>query len=129
MKIIRGDRRSGKTTELIKKSHDEWKYIICRDRQRVEFIESYARELNIEIPFPIEVRELPLRSNFIKSAPKATDEKPNPEPVWKVISYHPNLESAFKSIVDDEVILSASSGIDKIMKTLQELKDFKYEIL
>lgn len=67
MKIIRGDRGSGKTTELIKKSHDEWKYIICRDRQRVEFIESYARELNIEIPFPIEVRELPLRSNFIKS--------------------------------------------------------------
>lgn len=64
-----------------------------------------------------------------KITPKATDEKPNPEPVWKVISYHPNLESAFKSIVDDEVILSASSGIDKIMKTLQELKDFKHEIL
>ena len=64
-----------------------------------------------------------------KITPKATDEKPNPEPVWKVISYHPNLESSFKSIVDDEVILSASSGIDKIMKTLQELKDFKHEIL
>lgn len=64
-----------------------------------------------------------------KMTPKATDEKPNPEPVWKVISYHPNLESAFKSIVDYEVILSASSGIDKIMKTLQELKDFKHEIL
>lgn len=67
MKIIRGDRRSGKTTELIKKSHDEWKYIVCRDRQRVKFIESYAREMNIDIPFPIEIRELPLKSNFIKS--------------------------------------------------------------
>lgn len=67
MEILRADIGRGKTTELIKISHDQWKYIICRDRKRAEFIESYARELNIDIPFPITVEELPLRSDFIKS--------------------------------------------------------------
>lgn len=67
MKIIRGNIRSGKTTELIKKSNKEWKYIICKDKQRVESISKLANDLGIDIPFPITLNELPIRSSYIKS--------------------------------------------------------------
>ena len=67
MKIIRANRGEGKTTELVKRSNKEWKYIICKDRQRVEVIEDVARRLNLNIPFPITVHELPLQSHYIKS--------------------------------------------------------------
>ena len=67
MKIIRTNRGNGKTTELVKKSNREWKYIICSDRGRVKVIEDTARKLGLNIPFPITVKELPLRSPHIKS--------------------------------------------------------------
>lgn len=68
MKIIRADRGQGKTTELIKKSNKEWKYIVCADRKRVEFIADMAREMGLDIPYPIAIRELPLsQGSFIES--------------------------------------------------------------
>ncbi|MBY6932275.1 replicase [Clostridium botulinum] len=67
MKIIRANRGTGKTTELVKRSNKEWKYIICKDRQRVEVIVKTSNKLGLDIPFPITVSELPLRSSFIKS--------------------------------------------------------------
>ncbi|ACD24501.1 replicase [Clostridium botulinum] len=67
MKIIRANRGKGKTTELVKHSNKEWKYIICKDRQRVELIVKTSQKLGLDIPFPITVAELPLRSPFIKS--------------------------------------------------------------
>ncbi|MGL5766238.1 MAG: hypothetical protein ACRCX8_11420 [Sarcina sp.] len=66
MKILNLDRRKGKTTELIKLSNKKWIYIICLDRKRAENISNMAMEMNIDIPFPITMEELPLRSNFIK---------------------------------------------------------------
>ena len=47
------------------------------------------------------------------------------EPQWKVISYHPSLEYAFKSIVDTEVNLTVKNGIEKVIKKIEELKSFK----
>ncbi|HHX62142.1 MAG TPA: replicase [Epulopiscium sp.] len=68
MKIISADRGQGKTTELIKRSNKEWKYIICADIKRVEIISTMARGLGLDIPYPIAVRELPLSNgSFIKS--------------------------------------------------------------
>lgn len=67
MKIIRLDRGKGKTTELVKKSNSEWKYIVCRDQQRLDVIEKVASDLNLVIPYPITVDELPLRSKHIES--------------------------------------------------------------
>ena len=66
MKILNLDRRKGKTTELIKLSNEKWLYIICLDRQRAEHISNMAMDMKLDIPFPITMRELPLRSNFIK---------------------------------------------------------------
>ncbi len=64
--IIGGRRACGKTTELIKQSNKEQLYIVCADRNRLNFISRMAREMELEIPFPITVDELPLRSPHIK---------------------------------------------------------------
>lgn len=68
MKIIRGNRGQGKTTELVKISNREWKYIVCKDMQRVNVIVGTADKLALDIPYPITVRELPISPrSFIKS--------------------------------------------------------------
>ena len=66
MKIYRRDRQKGKTTKLIRESHDTWIYIICANRQRAENISKLAMKLDIDIPYPITVSELPIKSNFIR---------------------------------------------------------------
>ena len=60
MKIISAGRRQGKTTELIKKSNKEWKYIICANKRRVNNIVKTADEMGLNIPYPITISELPL---------------------------------------------------------------------
>lgn len=60
MKIIRAGRGQGKTTELIKKSNEEWKYIICADRKRVNNIVNMAKKMGLDIPYPITISELSL---------------------------------------------------------------------
>ena len=68
MRIIRANRGGGKTTELVKESNREWKYIVCKDQQRLDIIMETANHLGLDIPFPITVRELPIsRGSFIKS--------------------------------------------------------------
>lgn len=52
----------------IYKSNTEWKYIVCANKARVRNIESMARRMNLDIPFPITIEELPLKQgSFIKS--------------------------------------------------------------
>ena len=67
MKIINLDRGQGKTTELVKISNKEWKYIVCKDQQRLDIIMDVAERLGLDIPFPITIKELPLKSRFIES--------------------------------------------------------------
>lgn len=65
MKIYIRDRRSGKTTDLIKESNEKWLYIVCANHLRAEYINRLAMKLDIDIPHPITVSELPIRSPFI----------------------------------------------------------------
>lgn len=68
MKIIRADRGQGKTTELVKMSNKEWKYIVCKNIQRVDVIVGIADKLGLDIPYPITVRELPVSQySYIES--------------------------------------------------------------
>lgn len=67
MKILRKDRRQGKTTELVKQSNKEWKYIVCMNGQRVDVIVETANKLGLDIPYPVTIRELPFRSRYVKS--------------------------------------------------------------
>lgn len=53
------------------------------------------------------------------------DESGNTEERFKTISYHPNIELAFKSLVDREINMTCSKGIKEIAQKIEELKDFK----
>lgn len=58
MEIVRMNRGTGKTTELIKKSNEKCIPIICADINRVKYISDYAKKLNINIPRPLPVNQL-----------------------------------------------------------------------
>lgn len=64
--IICGGRRSGKTTELIKHASKHNLYILCANKIRVKNVVEIAKELKLEIPFPITLSELPLKGRSIK---------------------------------------------------------------
>ncbi len=81
--------------------------IPLNDRYRIESLD----ELNVVV-----------KEMYI---PKPTEENPIPEEKWRTISYHPNLELAFKSIVDKEINITASLGLDEVVKKINELKTFK----
>lgn len=55
-KIIR-DRRSGKSTELIKLCAEQGGYIVCRNQRAVEFIAKLAENMKLNIPFPLTYSE------------------------------------------------------------------------
>lgn len=61
MKIIRTDRGRGKTTELIKQSARDRSYILCMNKENARYIYDMAREMNLNIPYPITTADLPLR--------------------------------------------------------------------
>ncbi|WCH46401.1 hypothetical protein [Lysinibacillus sp. OF-1] len=58
--IIGGKRLCGKTTDLIKRSNKEWLYIVVANNQHADNIVRLAREMEIDIPYPITFDELPL---------------------------------------------------------------------
>lgn len=61
--LIGGKQTCGKTYELIKKSSEEWIYIICANEHQAENISFQAKSMNLNIPYPITVDELPISTN------------------------------------------------------------------
>lgn len=61
MKIIRNGRGKGKTSELIRQSARDGKYILCMNKARAHYIYEVAIEMNLNIPYPITIADLPLR--------------------------------------------------------------------
>jgi hypothetical protein len=57
MNIIHKPRQSGKTTDLIKISHETGCYIVCADYVRVLGIINRAKELRLSVPFPLTFQE------------------------------------------------------------------------
>lgn len=60
-----------------------------------------------------------------KYTPKPTEDNPEPQAQWRVISYHPSIEYAFRSICDKEINLAVKDGIEAVIKKVEELKKFK----
>ncbi|MBZ3641243.1 replicase [Enterococcus casseliflavus] len=56
--FIESGRRSGKTTKLVQYSARTGKYILVRDFSEVENIIKIARDLDLNIPFPITISEI-----------------------------------------------------------------------
>ena len=54
--IVRG-RQGGKTTELIRRAAETYGYIVCTDRRRARQIAEHAREMGLDIPFPLTADE------------------------------------------------------------------------
>lgn len=54
--IVRG-RQGGKTTELIRRSAESGGYIVCTDQQRAGQIARQAKDLGLDIPFPLTAAE------------------------------------------------------------------------
>lgn len=71
MNIIYKNRGKGKTTELIKISAEKYLYILVADKNRQREVFNLARDLNLNIPFPITVEDYfrsdKLRGSFIKT--------------------------------------------------------------
>lgn len=70
MNIIYKSRGKGKTTELIKMSAEKNLYILVADRNRQREVFNLARDLNLNIPFPITVEDYfrdKLRGSFINT--------------------------------------------------------------
>ena len=55
MQITIGERCSGKTTKLIKRSAAEGSYILVATKCQAEKIAKQAREMGIDIPYPVTV--------------------------------------------------------------------------
>jgi len=59
--IIGGNPNCGKTTELIKKSSEEWLYIVVANKEQAYSIARMAEHMNLDIPYPITIGELPIK--------------------------------------------------------------------
>lgn len=57
MNIVIGERRSGKTTRLIKESAATGAYIITINHEAARFIMDTASRMGLEIPHPISIRQ------------------------------------------------------------------------
>ena len=60
---------------------------------------------------------------------KTIGKEPAGKPQWKTISYHANIEQAFKSICDTVVNLCIKDGIEKVIDMIKDLKNFKSKIV
>ncbi len=56
--IIRGDRRSGKTTELIKLSAKTGRTIVCPTPTMAHYVQGMAKDMGKKIPAPIGIHDL-----------------------------------------------------------------------
>lgn len=57
-KLILGDRRSGKTTELIKESARTGAYIVVSCKNEARDVFRLSKELGLNIPYPLTVNEM-----------------------------------------------------------------------
>lgn len=92
--------------ELLGLDEEESKGIQVNDKYKIEALD----QLNVV------VKE--------KYYTKGTEDKPSEE-AWRTISYHANLEQAFRSITDKEINMTVSNGLEAVVKKIEELKSFK----
>ncbi|MEW5569721.1 hypothetical protein [Rossellomorea marisflavi] len=62
--ILGGNKNCGKTTKLIEIAAKENLYIVCPSRQRADFVYRRSLDLNKSIPYPVSMRDLPLRGHM-----------------------------------------------------------------
>lgn len=63
-----------------------------------------------------------------KYTPKPIEDNQALEEKWRVISYHPSIEYAFRSIVDREINITVREGAEAVFAKVEELKKFKPKV-
>lgn len=63
--VIGGKRMCGKTSELIRMAFREQLYILCADKRMAKIIYEQAKEMDLNIPYPITPDDLPLTNPCI----------------------------------------------------------------
>jgi hypothetical protein len=58
MEIISRPRQQGKTTDLIKYAAENFNYIVCNSIKEVERVARLAKELKLDIPYPVTYDEV-----------------------------------------------------------------------
>lgn len=58
MKVITGGRRSGKTSQIIRMSHEMNAYILVANKQQAKNVANTAEYMGLRIPYPITIHEL-----------------------------------------------------------------------
>lgn len=58
MKVITGGRRSGKTSQIIRMSHEMNAYILVANKQQAKNVANTAEHMGLQIPYPITIHEL-----------------------------------------------------------------------
>lgn len=53
IRIVSGARGTGRTTEMIRVAAESFAYIICPDYKQVAYVRDMAREMGVDIPFPL----------------------------------------------------------------------------
>lgn len=53
MKVYARPRQGGKTTELVRLAAGEFLYVVCPDRRQVRYVAQLARDMGLDIPFPM----------------------------------------------------------------------------
>lgn len=66
MQVTIGERQSGKTTKLIKRSAAEGSYILVATKRQANNIFKQASEMGIKIPFPVTIDEVLNYRNFVQ---------------------------------------------------------------
>ena len=66
MQVTIGERQSGKTTKLIKRSAAEGSYILAVNKHQASAIFKQASEMGVKIPFPVTINEVLNYRNFVQ---------------------------------------------------------------
>lgn len=114
MDIIMKGRQTGKTTELIKRSHQTGAVIVTANYQRAMFVKLLAKELGLDIPEPMSAASIPHSSD---SSAKGTH--------ILIDDADDVLKGYFMSYTIDAITMSNDNQVVSFGKALEEVKKGK----
>ncbi len=113
MDVIIGERGSGRSTELIKRSADTGTYIVVPNMQRAYTLFSQAMKLGYAIPFPVTIKAHHNCERFIGSSLRIKDLLiDDTEEVTRWNKYNPSTLTYAEKVYD--IVKYKSEGRDAI---------------
>lgn len=139
MKIICSGRRSGKTTKIIMESARTGHYILVSNKTQARYTFKMARDMDLNIPFPITIEELMIYGVDVTVRRQGILVDEGQHILEKVLDSKINVMTINTEVTDDEVhdkaikqirsaatdynvgVIEAESAMIRVMGTLAEL--------